>query len=228
MMCYSITYFLSQAPFSLPLSMYVNPMRYLIFLLPLFFVSTAYAQTPMRIVALGDSLTAGYGLPAGQDFATKLQEALIKEGLNVSVQNAGISGNTMQDGRNRLAQAITGEPKPRLVIVALGANDMLRRMDPQGTRENLRTILQTLKDQNIPAFIIGMRNPHAFGPFMTGPYAGLYKDLAKEFDVPLYEFFLKGVALDKNLNQADGIHPNEKGVAIMVENIVPEIADALE
>jgi acyl-CoA thioesterase I len=203
-------------------------MRYLIFLFSLFLVSTAHAQAPQRIVALGDSLTAGYGLPAGQDFATKLQEALIKEGLNVTVQNAGLSGDTMQGGRTRLANAIAGDPKPRLVIIALGANDMLRRMDPQGTRENLRAILQTLKDQNIPAFLIGMRNPHAFGPFMTGPYASLYKDLADEFDVPLYAFFLKGVALDKNLNQADGLHPNEKGVAIMVENIAPEIADALK
>lgn len=227
-MCYSVTYRVLQETFSLPLPVYLSRMRVIIFLFTLLFVTMAHAQTPMRVVALGDSLTAGYGLPVGQDFATKLQEALIKEGLNVTVQNAGISGNTMQDGRMRLAQAIAGEPKPRLVVVALGANDMLRRIDPATTRENLRLILQQLKDNNIPAFLIGMRNPHAFGPFMTGPYASLYKDLADEFDVPLYAFFLKGVALDKNLNLADGIHPNEKGIAIMVENIAPEIADALK
>lgn len=203
-------------------------MRYIIFLLSLFLVSTAHAQAPQRIVALGDSLTAGYGLPAGQDFATKLQEALVKEGLDVQVQNAGISGDTMQGGRNRLANAIAGEPKPRLVIIALGANDMLRRIDPATTRENLRVMLQQLKESDIPVFLIGMRNLTSFGPFGGGPYADLYKDLSKEFDAPLFPFFLKGVAMDKTLNQADGLHPNEKGVAIMVENIAPEIKDALE
>lgn len=182
----------------------------------------------MRIVALGDSLTAGYGLAKGEDFAAKLQEALVAEGLNVRVENAGVSGNTTQDGRNRLDRAIAGEPKPRLVIVALGANDMLRRTSPETTRENLRFILQRLKDEKIPAFLIGMRNPHAIGPFMTGPFAAVYKGLAKEFDVPLFPFFLKGVALDKNLNLADGMHPNQKGIAIMVENIAPEIEDALK
>lgn len=190
-------------------------------------VPSARADDPVRIVALGDSLTAGLGLPQGQDFATKLQEALIARGLNVKIQNAGISGDTTEGGKNRLAAAIAGDPKPRLVIVALGANDLLGRLDPAKAKENLRVILQTLKDQKIPAFLIGMRNPMGM-PFMGGPYADVYDDLADDFDVPLYPFFLKGVAMDKALNQPDGLHPNEKGVAIMVENIAPEIEDALE
>ncbi len=182
----------------------------------------------MRVVALGDSLTAGYGLPKGEDFATKLQAALIAEGLNVRVDNAGINGNTTADGRRRLEAAIAGEPKPRLVIVALGGNDMLRRVDPAETKENLNFILSTLKERKIPAFLIGMQNPMGFGPFMRGPYADLYDELADEYDVPLVPFFLKGVAMDKTLNLADGIHPNEKGIAIMVANIAPDVAEALE
>lgn len=194
----------------------------LLFMLP----STSYAQQPMRIVALGDSLTAGYGLPQGQDFATKLGEELLKRGLSVRIENAGVNGNTTQDGLNRLEQAIAGE-KPRLVIIALGANDMLRRQDPQVAQANLAKILTVLKSRNIPAFLIGIQNP-GMGPFFAGPYAKIYKSLKSEFDVPLYPFFLKGVAMDKTLNLADGIHPNEKGVAIMVENIAPEIEDVLE
>lgn len=192
------------------------------------FAMPAFAQVkPMRVVALGDSLTAGTGLPKGEDFATKLEQALIKEGLNVKVQNAGISGNTTEQGLARLESAIAGEPKPKLVIVALGANDMLRRMDAGKAKTNLAAILQKLEDKRIPAFLIGMQNPIG-GFFMKGPYAGIYKDLEDEFDVPLYPYFLEDVALKKELNQADGFHPNEKGVAVMVENIAPEIMDALE
>ena len=186
------------------------------------------AQTADRIVALGDSLTAGYGLPPGEDFATRLEQALTAEGLNVRVQNAGISGDTTAGGLARLDQAIGGEPKPRLVIVALGANDLLRQVPPADASRNLTKILQTLKDREIPAYLIGMRNPMVIGPFGGGPYARMYDQLAEEFDVPLFPFFLKGVAMDKTLNQPDGLHPNEKGVAIMVRNIAPEIADILK
>lgn len=187
-----------------------------------------HAQNPDRIVALGDSLTAGYGLPAGEDFASKLQQELVARGLNVRIENAGISGNTTEDGKRRVAQAIAGDEKPRLVIVALGANDMLRRIEPATTRDNLSSILSTLRDKDIPVFLIGMRNPMGIGPFMGGPYAGLYKDLAKEYDVPFFPFFLKDVAMDKSLNLPDGMHPNEKGIAVMVENIAPDIVKALK
>ncbi len=202
-------------------------MRFLLSALMILTFSTpAQAQDVLRIVALGDSLTAGLGLPKGEDFASKLEAALVEEGLNVKVQNAGISGDTTEGGKMRLAQAIAGTPKPRLVIVALGANDLLRQMDPAAARANLAAILTTLKDNNIPAFLIGMQNP--MGGFLRGPYGRMFDDLADEFDVPYYPYFLKGVAMDKTLNQADGLHPNEKGVAIMVKNIAPKIADVLE
>lgn len=203
-------------------------MRILLFIaaLLIFPVSAAFAQD--RVVVLGDSLTAGYGLPQGEDFASKLEAALIADGLNVKVQNAGISGDTTAGGRMRLGQVIGGEPRPKLVVVALGANDMLRRVAPTEAKENLSAILKSLQDAQIPAFLIGMQNPTGFGAFMRGPYGKIYDDLADEYDVPLYPFFLKGVALDKALNQPDGLHPNEKGVAIMVENITPEIADVLK
>lgn len=191
-------------------------------------VDVAHAQNPHRVVALGDSLTAGYGLPAGEDFASKLSQELRARGHNVVVENAGISGNTTEDGKRRIEQAIAGEQKPRLVIVALGANDMLRRIDPSTTRANLSSILETLRERDIPAFLVGMRNPMGVGPFMGGPYAGLYKDLAKEYKVPLYPYFLKDVAMDKSLNLPDGMHPNEKGIAVMVDNIAPHIAKALK
>lgn len=201
----------------------------LMFTLCLLASATAvHAQNPARVVALGDSLTAGYGLPAGEDFANKLQQELLTRGLNVTVENAGISGNTTEDGKRRVEQAIAGDQKPRLVIVALGANDMLRRIDPSTTRDNLSSILTTLRDRDIPVFLIGMQNPMGIGPFMKGPYAGLYKDLAKEYDVPFFPFFLKDVAMDKTLNLPDGMHPNEKGIAVMVKNIAPDIAKALK
>lgn len=193
----------------------------------LFLAAPAVAQQPMRIVALGDSLTAGTGLPKGEDFASKLEVALIAEGLNVKIENAGVSGHTTADGRARLETVIAGEPKPRLVIVALGANDMLRRVTPAQTKTNLAAILQTLEEKKIPAFLIGMQNPMG-GPLMRGPLAKIFSELEDEFDVPLYPYFLKGVALNKTLNQGDGFHPNQKGVAVMVENIAPEIVDILE
>lgn len=198
-----------------------------LFLLLVTYTTPAKSQEAMRIVALGDSLTAGYGLLQGQDFVTKLEEALLKRGLNVKIENAGITGDTTAGGLRRLPNVIAGEPKPKLVIVALGANDMLRRLDPEDARKNLTSMLQMLKDRNIPAFLIGMRNP-GFGPFMAGPYGRMFDEVADEFDVPFVPFFLKGVAMNSGLNQADGLHPNEKGVAIMVENVAPEIEDALE
>ena len=194
----------------------------------IFFPSLSHAQSPMRVVALGDSLTAGYGLQGGEDFASKLQESLSAEGLNVKIDNAGVSGDTSAGGRARLDWAIQGDPKPRLVIVALGANDMLRGIDPSVTRDNLAAILTTLKDKGIPAFLVGMRSPTNMGPLFRGKFDKMFKDLAKEYDVPFYPFFLDGVAMKADLNLEDGMHPNVKGVDEIVKRITPPIKKVLK
>lgn len=203
-------------------------MRHLILLLFVLLLPTlAGANEPRRIVALGDSLTAGYGLESGQSFASRLEEALNKEGENVKVDNAGVSGDTTAGGLARLEWAIAGEPKPSLVIVALGANDMLRGLDPAHTQENLASILTRLKDQDIPALLVGMRSPVNMGGFFRSRYDRIYPDLADEYDVPLYPFFLDGVAMEPELNQDDGIHPTIAGVDVMVKRILPVVRKAL-
>lgn len=186
------------------------------------------AASPIRIVALGDSLTAGYGLESGQDFATKLQEKLISEGIEAKVDNAGVSGDTSAGGLSRVEWAVGGEPKPNLVIVALGANDMLRGLDPSLTQKNLAGILDKLKEKKIPVLLVGMQSPMNLGPAFQGKFDRIYKELADQYDVPLYPFFLKGVAMNAEYNQADGIHPNQKGVAIVVDTIFPSVKKALE
>lgn len=203
-------------------------MRLFLFFALMTMISTpALAQTK-RIVALGDSLTAGYGLQSGEDFATKLQESLVKEGLDVKIDNAGVSGDTTAGGLARIDWAIEGAQKPDLVLVALGANDMLRGIDPAVTKDNLSKILTKLKDKNIPAFLIGMRSPTNMGPFFRGKFDKVYKELADEYDVPLYPFFLDGVAMKTEYNLEDGIHPNTKGIAIIVEKITPAIKKTLK
>ncbi len=181
-----------------------------------------------RIVALGDSLTAGYGLGRGEDFAAKLQEALTADGIDVKIDNAGVSGDTSAGGLARLDWATAGEPKPDLVLVALGANDMLRGLDPALTKDNLSKIITGLKDRDIDVLLVGMRSPANMGPLFRGKFDRIYKELAKEHGVPLYPFFLEGVALNAALNLEDGIHPNQDGIALMVKNILPAVKKALK
>lgn len=199
----------------------------------LFFALIAMASNPAlaqtkRIVALGDSLTAGYGLQSGEDFASKLQESLIREGLDVRIDNAGVSGDTTAGGLARLDRAIEGEQRPDLVLVALGANDMLRGIDTAVTKKNLSDILRILKEKDIPAFLIGIRSPTATTPFFRGKFDRIYKDLKDEYNVPLYPFFLDGVAMKTDLNLPDGLHPNAKGVDVIVEKITPSVVKALK
>lgn len=188
--------------------------------------TSAFAQ-PLRVVALGDSLTAGYGLPAADSFPQQLQRALVARGFSVTVENAGVSGDTSAGGLSRLARSIAGNPKPDLVLVELGANDMLRGVPPNVTKNNLHQILATLKQQNIPALLCGMVAPPYFpGPFVQS-FNAIYPDLAEEFDVPLYDFFLEGIVFDSHYNLPDGVHPNAKGIAVIVDNITPTVEKAL-
>ncbi len=197
-----------------------------VFILFMIFSMPAHAAQK-RIVALGDSLTAGYGLKNGEDFASALGRALVTEGLDVKIDNAGVSGDTTAGGRARLDWAIQGEPKPDLVIVALGANDMLRGVDPTTARENLKDILETLKDKDIPVFLIGMKTPINMGLKYKKSFDAIYADLAREYDTAYYPFFLEGVAMKQELNLPDGIHPNTKGIAVIVKNIAPLVKGAL-
>lgn len=183
---------------------------------------------PYRVVALGDSLTSGYGLSPAQSFPEQLQGYLQREGYSVRVENAGVSGDTTAGGLSRLESAISGEQKPDLVIVALGANDMLRQLPEEDARVNIEKIIQKLQEKKIPVLLAGMKNPGLTTLVFRRSFGAFYEDLADEYDIPLYPYFLEGVALKGYLNQADGIHPNAQGVALVVEGVGPMVKDALK
>jgi len=188
--------------------------------------SPAFAAS-MRVVVLGDSLTAGYGLPPGDAFPAQLENALRLKGRDVLVENAGVSGDTSAGGLARLDGAIAGPVKPSLVIVELGANDMLRRMPPADMKANLHKILTKLKEQQIAVLLAGVNMPLFIPGFSNSTYADVYEELADAFDVPLYESFIDGIALKPQYNLEDRMHPNAAGVKIIVENIQEDVEDIL-
>lgn len=181
----------------------------------------AEATKPLKLVVLGDSLSAGLGLPAQEAFPQKLQKALQGKGIAVDMTNAGVSGDTSSGGRDRLDWSVPDGTDG--VIVELGANDALRGIDPALTRTALTDIVQRLKARRIPVMLCGMLAPPNYGADYAARFNSIYPDLAKTFDVPLYPFFLEGVAADAKLNQADGIHPTAAGVDIIVGNIMPTV-----
>lgn len=186
----------------------------------------ADAAQPVKLLALGDSLTAGYGLPEPQGFTRQLEKALAAKGYSVTVVNAGVSGDTTAGGRARLDWALAD--KPDAAIVELGANDMLRGLDPAQAKDNLDSILKTLKDRKVPTLLAGMYASPSLGKPYTDKFNAIYPDLAKTYDLPLYPFFLDGVALDRTLIQQDGLHPNAQGVAVIVERILPSVTALLD
>jgi len=179
------------------------------------------AAKPVKLVVLGDSLSAGLGLPAQEAFPAKLQKALLAKGIDVDMINAGVSGDTSSGGRDRLDWSVAEGTEG--VIVELGANDALRGIDPDLTRSALTDIVAKLKARKIPVMLCGMMAPPNYGADYAVRFNSIYPDLAKQFDVPLYPFFLDGVAADAKLNQADGIHPTAPGVDIIVKNILPTV-----
>lgn len=181
----------------------------------------AEATKPARLVVLGDSLSAGLGLPAQEAFPTKLKKALQAKGIAVDMTNAGVSGDTSSGGRDRLDWSVPDGTDG--VIIELGANDALRGIDPDLTRAALTDIVQRLKARKISVMLCGMLAPPNYGAEYAARFNSIYPDLAKQFDVPLYPFFLDGVAADAKLNQADGIHPTAAGVDIIVGNIMPTV-----
>ncbi len=179
----------------------------------------AYAQAPVTIVALGDSLTAGYGLPAKDGFVPRLQGALTAKGDSVRIANAGVSGDTASDGLARLDWSVPAGTKA--VIVELGANDMLRGIRPDVTRAALETILRRLTERHIAVLFCGMRSAPNMGAEYGEAFERIFPDLVAKYPVLFYPFFLDGVAGDPSLVQADGMHPNAAGVQVIVARILP-------
>lgn len=174
----------------------------------------------LKIVAFGDSLTAGYGLPAQDAFPAKLQTALRAKGHNVEIENAGVSGDTASGGLSRIDWSIPDGTDA--VIVELGANDMLRGVDPNVTRRALDEILAKLKARNIPVLLAGMRAAPNMGADYATAFEAIFTDLAKKYDVVFYPFFLEGVAAQAQLALRDGVHPNGAGVDTIVKGILPK------
>jgi len=178
---------------------------------------------PVQIVALGDSLTAGYGLPNGDAFPTKLQAALKAKGIDAAVANAGVSGDTASAGLERIDWSVpdgTGA-----VIVELGANDALRGLDPAVTRKALDAILTRLAARRLPVLFAGMKAPPNMGADYASVFDAIYPALAVKHPVIFYPFFLDGVAADAKLNQGDGMHPTAAGVDVIVARILPSVVE---
>jgi acyl-CoA thioesterase-1 len=186
-------------------------------------------QETRTIVVMGDSLSAGYNLPPGAAFPAQLEIWLTEKGAAVVVVNAAVSGDTSAGGLARMEWAVSGQPgtDPDLVIVEFGGNDALRGFEPSLTRSNLAQMIETLKDHQIPVLLAGMRAPPNMGREYETEFNGLYADLAKKYGVYFYPFFLEGVAAIPELNLSDGIHPNEKGIAVIIEKIGPFVLAAL-
>ncbi|HJQ60597.1 MAG TPA: arylesterase [Vineibacter sp.] len=191
-----------------------------------FLVAAPAAAQTLRIAMLGDSLTAGFGLSPDQALPAKLEAALKAAGRDVSVANHGVSGDTSAGGLARLDWTL-GD-KPTLVIVALGANDALRGLDPDETEKNLDAMIARTKAAGAAVLLCGMKAPRNYGPEYVTKFDGLYERLAAKHGVALMPFLLEGVAMTPELNQPDGIHPNAKGVEAIVKQLAPAVVKALE
>jgi acyl-CoA thioesterase-1 len=183
--------------------------------------SHAAAARTLRLVALGDSLTAGLGLAPGKAFPDRLEAALRAKGWDVKVINAGVSGDTAADGLARYEWAVP--PNADALIIELGANDMLRGLKPEATKATLAAILDKARAAHLPTLFAGMRAAPNLGPEYADQFSAIYPALAKAYDVPLYPFFLDGVAGDPKLNQPDGLHPTADGVEVIVQKILPSV-----
>ena len=180
----------------------------------------AAAERPVRIVALGDSLTSGVGLPASAAFPARLEKALRAKGLAVEIANAGVSGDTASGGLARLDWAVPAGTDA--VIVELGANDMLRGVDPKVTRKALEEIVRRLTERRLPVLLAGMRAAPNLGDDYVRDFEAIYPDLARSYDLLLYPFFLDGIVANARFNQRDGLHPTAAGIDRIVTGILPK------
>ncbi len=185
----------------------------------------AAASAPIHIVALGDSLTAGYGLPDKDGFVARLQAALAAAGADVEIANGGVSGDTASDGLARLDWSVPDGTDA--VIVELGANDMLRGIRPEVTRQALDALLRRLSDRHIAVMLCGMRAAPNLGADYGQAFEHIYPELAAKYGALLYPFFLDGVAANLNLLQGDGLHPTAAGVGVIVERMLPKVQELI-
>ena len=211
-----------------------NYVIYLIIAAPMFnldgamhssIAGTAAKSGPIRIVALGDSLTAGYGLPPHAAFPAQLTSLLQSRGHDVEVSNAGVSGDTTAAGLKRLDWSIPDDADA--VIVELGANDALRGMPPSGARANLDTILTRLKSRGLDVLLTGMAAPRSMGRDYRQEFDRIFSDLSAKHGTLFYPFFLEGVAADRGLNLDDGMHPNAKGISVIAGRILPKVEELI-
>ena len=186
-------------------------------------------QYDRLVVAFGDSLYAGYRLAPNEGLAPQLQAALQADGINARVHNAGVSGDTSAAGKTRLAFVLDNlERKPDLVVLGLGGNDMLRGIKPAETKANMTAMLDELKRRDIPVVLTGMLAAPNLGQDYGNAFNAIFPQLAKQYDAPLYPFFLEGVVTDSGLMLPDNIHPNAKGVSRVVEGLSPLVEAALK
>lgn len=188
--------------------------------------NSASGNAPQTLMLYGDSLMAGYGLSHEDGFAPRLEAALRDAGHNVKVINSSVSGDTTAAGLSRLEWALVDDPD--VVLLELGANDALRGVEPSQTRENLDAIIGKLRDRDVAVLLAGMMAPPNMGKEYGAEFNEIYPELAAEYQLAFYPFFLDGVAADSSLNQDDGIHPNADGVKVIVERILPKVINVLE
>lgn len=189
-------------------------------------MAQAEPAKPIRIVAFGDSLTAGYGVKPRHAFPAQLQEALKARGHDVVVVNAGVSGDTTAAGLERIAWAVPDGTDA--VILEFGGNDALRGIDPKVTRANLDKIISSLEDRDIPILLAGIRAPANWGEDYSKAFDVIFPDLADEYGLVFYPFFLENVALNPKLNLNDGLHPNSKGITEIIKRIVPSVEELID
>jgi acyl-CoA thioesterase-1 len=207
----------------------ISRLRHLFLAIAFLLSGTAAQAADKLVVAFGDSLMAGYQLAPGDGFVPQMQAALRRSGVAAQVHNAGVSGDTSAQGRARLGWVLGSlRVKPDLVILELGANDMLRGLDPAQTRANIDAMLAELKKRQIRVLLAGMMAPPNLGAVYGGRFNAIYPDLARKYSVRLYPFFMAGVADHSALQIADAMHPNRDGVGVIVRSILPVVRSSLK
>jgi acyl-CoA thioesterase I len=196
-------------------------MRFVLSFIFVLFLGLPSRAEPVTILALGDSLFAGYGLDQPQSYPAQLEAALKAKGLDVKVLNAGVSGDTAAQGAARLGWALSDDVDA--VIVELGANDALRGLPPEQAEAALDEIAKTVSEKKLPLLLMGMRSPPNMGPDYAARFEPMFERVAQKYGAALYPFFLDGVAADASLNQSDGIHPNLQGVQVIVAKSLPAV-----